>query len=383
MHVDVVDVRAGAVDDEVVAGVGLVLVELDDAAARRDERRAARGEDVVALVGVAVAPGAERRDAGAVGVLAADRELVVDEVEGAGRERRARSAPPARRRRLAEDAELVAADRLRDTPATVPSQVTVCTTPGASTPSGQPCTTAPSERRTSATATAIGSRASRSTRAWRAAPTKTRRADDRDVERRRLASRRDAPRPRARLASDCAPSLLTAMSGPLARLLGHEHVDALDARAQRRRRLTSSAAPRAPRKTIFETLRIARAAQAQQAAGRDGIERRAARDARDLGDDRQRARRPSRRRCWRRRARPRPRRRQARTATATNDRFSATNPPCVLPTGLADGLARARSALPASLAGFAPQRSRIARAPVVPPFHRQETIDSAICCAEP
>ena len=55
VHVDVVDVGALAVDDDVVAGRALGAVELHDAAARGDQRRAAAREDVVALVRVAVA----------------------------------------------------------------------------------------------------------------------------------------------------------------------------------------------------------------------------------------------------------------------------------------------------------------------------------------
>ena len=70
-----------AVDHEVVAGAGVVLLELDLAAAGRPQRRAARGEHVLALVPAAAAEvGGEL----AVAVRAADRELVAQEREGGG-----------------------------------------------------------------------------------------------------------------------------------------------------------------------------------------------------------------------------------------------------------------------------------------------------------
>ena len=62
VHVGVVDVGAVAVDDDVVARARLEGLAAHDAAARGDERRAAGGEDVVALVRVAGAAGAEARD---------------------------------------------------------------------------------------------------------------------------------------------------------------------------------------------------------------------------------------------------------------------------------------------------------------------------------
>src|SRR5262249_25543504 len=78
VHVDVVDVVVGAVDDDVVAGGALELRGLDGAAAGRDELRAAVRHDVLALVRVTGAAGAE---AVAVGVLRAQRELVEVQVE--------------------------------------------------------------------------------------------------------------------------------------------------------------------------------------------------------------------------------------------------------------------------------------------------------------
>ena len=82
MHVHVVDVGAGAVDHDVVAGGRVVLLELDRPAAGRHQRRAALGEHVLALVAVTGAAGAEAGAGAAEVVPAADREDVVVEVEG-------------------------------------------------------------------------------------------------------------------------------------------------------------------------------------------------------------------------------------------------------------------------------------------------------------
>ena len=125
VHVDVVDVGAVAVDDDVVAGRALGAVELHDAAARGDERRAAAREDVVALVAVTVAPRAEGGLPGAVGVASAHGEDVVDEVESRRRPaarapgRRTAPAPATRRRRRGTRSGRPAAGR----PPTRPSQV--------------------------------------------------------------------------------------------------------------------------------------------------------------------------------------------------------------------------------------------------------------------
>src|SRR5204863_8774656 len=71
--------RGDVLEDDVVAGRSLVLVEDDAGAADRHERGAAGGHDVLALVGVAGARGAEALP---VAVGAGDREDV-----GAGRGR--------------------------------------------------------------------------------------------------------------------------------------------------------------------------------------------------------------------------------------------------------------------------------------------------------
>ena len=81
MHVDVVHVRAVAVDHDVVARQRVVRLGLHAPAARGHEPRAALGERVLALVGVARAPGAEAAGGAAEVVRAADREDVVVEVE--------------------------------------------------------------------------------------------------------------------------------------------------------------------------------------------------------------------------------------------------------------------------------------------------------------
>ena len=85
-----------AVDDDVVAGVGLVLGVLDDAAAGGDERGAAGRHHVLALVGVAGAAGAEAAGAEAEFVGAEDREGVAVEGEAEAERGRARSpcGPP-------------------------------------------------------------------------------------------------------------------------------------------------------------------------------------------------------------------------------------------------------------------------------------------------
>src|SRR5829696_5619615 len=82
VHVDVVDLGPVAVDDEVVAGGGVVLLELNAAAARGHHASAARGHHVLALVDVSGAARAESRAGAAVVVAPADREDVVVEVEG-------------------------------------------------------------------------------------------------------------------------------------------------------------------------------------------------------------------------------------------------------------------------------------------------------------
>ena len=82
MHVHVVEVGAVAVDHDVVPGRTVVLLELHLPAAGRDHARAALGEHIVALVGVAGAPGAEARAGAAEVVRAAHGEDVVVEVEG-------------------------------------------------------------------------------------------------------------------------------------------------------------------------------------------------------------------------------------------------------------------------------------------------------------
>ena len=116
MHVDVVDVGALAVDDDVVAGRALEAVELHDAAARREHRRAAAREDVMALVDVAPALRAEGGLPRPVAVLSPDGEDVVDEIEATAREdlRRGRlGRRGAGAGHAVQDAELVAAGGLR------------------------------------------------------------------------------------------------------------------------------------------------------------------------------------------------------------------------------------------------------------------------------
>src|SRR5215210_542406 len=81
VHVGVVEVGAVAVDHDVVPRGGVVLLELDAAAARGHHARAAPGHHILALVAVA---GPARPEAGARApevVAAADREEVVVEVE--------------------------------------------------------------------------------------------------------------------------------------------------------------------------------------------------------------------------------------------------------------------------------------------------------------
>ena len=82
MHVGVVEICARAVDHKMVPSGAVVAAVLDRAAAGRDQRDAAFGEPVVALVGVAGPAGAEPRAGAAVVVPAAHREDVVEEVEG-------------------------------------------------------------------------------------------------------------------------------------------------------------------------------------------------------------------------------------------------------------------------------------------------------------
>jgi hypothetical protein len=83
--VEVAAVLAFAVDQQVIAVEGrFIAVAQDPAVADRDQRRAAGGDDVEALVGTAaIAGGAEFADraAGAVGAL--DREDVAVEGEAA------------------------------------------------------------------------------------------------------------------------------------------------------------------------------------------------------------------------------------------------------------------------------------------------------------
>src|SRR3954471_499484 len=116
VHVRVVDVGAVAVDHEVVAGPALEAGELDGAAARRHQRRAAGGERVLALV---PARPAEHGRAGAEAVPAADREDVAQEHERARRARGDRAGPDLARRGprarlvLRGDPEVVAAVALQ------------------------------------------------------------------------------------------------------------------------------------------------------------------------------------------------------------------------------------------------------------------------------
>ena len=95
VHVRVVDVRALAVDHDVVARRGMEAAELHLAAAGGDQRRAAGGEHVLALMGVPGAAGAEVRAGAAEIVAAADREHVpVKRDRLVVRRRRGRSAAP-------------------------------------------------------------------------------------------------------------------------------------------------------------------------------------------------------------------------------------------------------------------------------------------------
>ena len=97
VHVDVVGGAVGGADDDVVARQRLAAGELHRAGLRRDERKAAVGHDVLALVHVAAAL---RAEALTVGVRPGDREDVVHEPEAlAPRRRRAAPAPHARPRR--------------------------------------------------------------------------------------------------------------------------------------------------------------------------------------------------------------------------------------------------------------------------------------------
>src|SRR5581483_1934051 len=89
VHVGGVLAGAGAVDDDVVAGAALPARELHRAAAGGDDRRAAGRHDVLALVDVAGAAGAEAPRAHAEAVRAAQREGVVEEQERLDRRRRA------------------------------------------------------------------------------------------------------------------------------------------------------------------------------------------------------------------------------------------------------------------------------------------------------
>ena len=86
MHVDVVE-PVVAVDHEVVPGAaGLVLAPGDPSAPRRHDRRPGGREDVMALVAVVAAPGAEPRGGAAHVAAAADREPVAVEADpGAAR----------------------------------------------------------------------------------------------------------------------------------------------------------------------------------------------------------------------------------------------------------------------------------------------------------
>src|SRR5688500_19905250 len=82
VHVGVVDVGAVAVDHEVVARCGVVLLELHAAAAGGHHAGPAAGEEVVALVRVAGAARPEPRTGAAELVATADGEDVVVEIEG-------------------------------------------------------------------------------------------------------------------------------------------------------------------------------------------------------------------------------------------------------------------------------------------------------------
>src|SRR6476469_1864984 len=113
VHVGVVDAGARTVDDDVVAGVALVARVLHGAAAGGDERGSAGGEDVLALVDVARAPGAEAARRAPVAVASADREAVVEEQERARRDGVAGRAGGLRALRRGVDAELVAATGAR------------------------------------------------------------------------------------------------------------------------------------------------------------------------------------------------------------------------------------------------------------------------------
>ena len=139
-----------AVDDEVVAGARLVLLELHDAAAGRDERRAALGEHVLALVAAAAA---ERRGAGAVACAGRGsgrccagtmKEPGIGSagVRGAAACAEEAVAPDADVRGDAEGVAAVAAGpgRRRCRPS-----VTVCGASGATTPGSQRVIATPSE----------------------------------------------------------------------------------------------------------------------------------------------------------------------------------------------------------------------------------------------
>src|SRR3954447_24090311 len=82
VHVDIVDAGAVSIDDDVVACQAVVALELHASAAGGHHRRATTGHHVLTLVGVPGAPGAEASGRLAVVVLAADGELVIEEVEG-------------------------------------------------------------------------------------------------------------------------------------------------------------------------------------------------------------------------------------------------------------------------------------------------------------
>ena len=238
MHVGVVDVGALAVDDEVVAGRALEPVELHDPAAGGDERRSAGREHVLALVRVAVALAPKAACALAVGVAAAHGELVVDEVEGAGRERlRAPRRRPRHRRACRRGHGTRSGPAGCAAPPSLPSHGTLVTMPGASA-SGQVMDgrAVDHAHERDGDGHRRRARAGRAGRARRvvedAAP------DDPDIERgghRRRAGRETI----ARLAGDRAPSALTARRRPLEAL----------ARARRRRR--SCGAPCSTRTTTL------------------------------------------------------------------------------------------------------------------------------------
>ncbi len=92
-EVRVHEVEAGAlaVDHDVVAGVALVARVLDRAAAGGDQRRAAGGHHVLALVGVA-RPGGSEASAGVAEVVGAEEREGVPEEGEAEAERRSRLA---------------------------------------------------------------------------------------------------------------------------------------------------------------------------------------------------------------------------------------------------------------------------------------------------